>query len=119
MAKIEVQVPAGPYTAESAEEQLVELEWTACATTGDYFVIPGRKVLVLWRNSGASTRTIAIPSSADPYGRKADIAATNIAAGAIYGRYFEPLGWEQVHGGKNIEFTANHAEVLVAVIAVG
>jgi hypothetical protein len=119
MATITVQTPNASYTSEGTAAQFNALSWTACATTGDTFVIPGRKVLVLWRNSGASTRTITIPSSADPHGRKADIAATNIAAGAIYGRFFEPLGWEQTLGSKNIEFTANHAEVLVAVLAVG
>lgn len=118
MAAITVQEINGPYEPSSDTTPMSTLTWTACATTGDTITFPGERVLVLWRNSGASTRTITFSSSYDPYGRKADIAATNIGAGVIFGRVFEARGWEQTLGGRNLAFTANNAEVLVAAIAL-
>ena len=115
---IVAQEVLGAYVAEGAATQLSTLTWTAADTTGNTISFPGSRVLVIFRNSGASTRTVTVPSSYDPYGRKADIPATNIGAGVIFGRIFEPRGWEQTLGGRNIEFTANHAEVLVAAIAL-
>ncbi len=115
---IEVQTINGPYVGSTDTTPLSTLTWTAAATTGNVVNMTTDRVLILFRNSGASTRTIAIPSSFDPFGRKADIAATNIATGEIFGRLFEARGWEQTLGGRNIEFTANNAEVLVAAIAL-
>ncbi len=118
MATITVQEINGPYVGSADTTPMSTLTWTAASTAADTIVIPGKRLLVLFRNSGASTRTIAISSSFDIYGRKADIAATNIGAGAIYGRIFEPHGWEQTLGGKNLSITCSHAEVLIAAIAV-
>lgn len=118
MAEITVQEINGPYEPSSDTTPLSTLTWTAATTTGDTITMPGRKLLVLFRNSGASTRTIAVASSADAYGRKADIAATNIGAGVILARFFEPHGWEQTLGGRDIAVVCNHAEVLIAAIAV-
>ena len=118
MAAITVQEINGPYEPSSDTTPLSTLTWTAATTTGDTITMPGRKLLVLLLNSGASTRTYSFLSSADAYGRKADIAATNIGAGAIVARFFEPVGWEQTLGGRDIALTCNHAEVLIAAIAV-
>lgn len=118
MADITVQEINGPYEPSSDTTPLSTLTWTAATTTGDTITMPGRKLLVLFRNSGASTRTYSVLSSPDAYGRKADIAATNIGAGAIVARFFEPHGWEQTHGGRDIAVVCNHAEVLIAAIAV-
>lgn len=118
MATITVQEINGPYEPSSDTTPISTLTWTAASTGTDTLTIPNKRVLLLFRNSGASTRTVAISSSFDAYGRKADIAATNIGAGAIFGRILEPHGWEQTLGGRNIEFVANHAEVLVAAIAI-
>lgn len=116
--EITVQTINGPYVGSADATPLSTLTWTAADVAGNVVNMPGQRVLLLFRNSGASTRTVAFSSSFDPYGRKADIAATNIGAGVIYGRIFEPRGWEQALGGRNIEFVANHAEVVVAAIAL-
>lgn len=113
------QLVGGPYEPSSNATPLSTLTWAAAdATNGNVVVMSTGRCLVLFRNSGASTRTVTVPSSFDPYGRKADIAATNLAAGAIFGRIFEARGWEQTLGGRNLEFTCSHAEVLVAAIAL-
>jgi len=108
----------GPYSAESPAARLSTLTWTPADTTGNSVVMSTGRCLLLFRNTGASARTVAVSSSLDPYGRKADIPATNIAAGAMLGRIFEARGWEQTLGGKNLSFTCNHAEVEVAAIAL-
>lgn len=108
----------GPYEPSSDTTPISTLTWTAADTNGNVVVMSTGRCLLLFRNSGASTRTVAVTSSFDPYGRKADIAATNIAAGVIFGRIFEARGWEQTLGGRNLEFTCNNAEVLVAAIAL-
>lgn len=118
MATITVQEINGPYEPSSDTTPLSTLTWTAASTSADTVTIPNRRVLLIFRNSGASTRTITIASSFDAYGRKADISAVNITAGTIYGRFLEPHGWEQTEGGRNLSITCNHAEVLIAAIAV-
>jgi hypothetical protein len=119
MAAITIQYPNGPYEPSSDATPLATLNWTACNTGGDTATIPGgKKLLLIFRNSGSTQRTVTIPSSYDPYGRKADIGATNIAAGVILARWFEAKGWETTLGSGQISFTANHAEIVVAAIAI-
>lgn len=115
---IAVQEVNGAYVPESATPQLSPLTWTAADVTGNTITMPGSRVLVLFRNSGASARTVAVTSSPDPYGRKADIPPTNLAAGEIFAKFFEPRGWEQNLGGRNLAVLASHAEVLIAAIAL-
>lgn len=116
MATINAQDVNGSNVPAATTPQISELTWTAGNTGGDTIKFTGSRVLVLFRNSGASTRTVAVSSSADPYNRKGDIAATNIAAGAIYGKVFAGPGWEQTLGGRDLAVTVNHAEVLIAAV---
>lgn len=118
MATITVQEINGPYVGSADTTPMSTLTWTAASTGADTIVIPNKRVLVLLRNSGATPRAVTVASSFDAYGRKGDISGTNIAAGAIWGRIFEPHGWEQSLGGKNLSITAAHAEVLIAAIAL-
>lgn len=118
MAAITVQEINGPYEPSSDTTPLSTLTWSATnGTTSDTVTIPGQRVLVIVRNTDVATKTIAIASSYDQYGRKADIAATNVASGAIVARFFEPHGWEQSLGSGVLELTTNDAEMLVAAIA--
>lgn len=104
----------GPYVAEDAAPQITVLTWTAAdAVNGNTFIMSTGRMLLLARNSGVTTRTVAVASSPDPFNREADIPATNIAAGAILAKIFEPRGWEQTLGGKDLLVTANHAEVVL------
>ena len=118
MATITVQEINGPYVGSADTTPMSTLTWTAASTGADTIVIPNKRVLVLLRNGGATPRAVTVASNFDAYGRKADISGTNIAAGAIWGRIFEPHGWEQSLGGKDLSVTAAHAEVLIAAIAL-
>lgn len=115
--EIAVQKINGPFEPSSNTTPLSTLTWTAADPAGNTIVMPNKKVLVLFRNSGASTRTIAATSSY-LYGRTADIPPTNLAAGALYGRFFEPRGWEGTLGAGDLNVVCNHAEVLIAAIQV-
>jgi hypothetical protein len=57
-------------------------------------------------------------ASDDPFGRTADITQQSIPASGWAAYIFEPRGWEQELGSKNVEFACSHAEVLVAAIAI-
>ena len=118
MATITVQEINGPYVGSADTTPMSTLTWTPASTAADTIVIPGKRLLLLLRNSGATPRAVTVASSFDAYGRKADISGTSIAAGAIWGRIFEAHGWEQSLGGKNLSVTAANAEVVIAAIAL-
>lgn len=86
----------------------------ADAANGNQFTASGRD-LVIARNSGASSHTVTISSTADPYGRTGDVNAQSVAAGAV--RIFGPLpadGWRQTDG--KIYVSADSAEVLIGIL---
>ena len=65
MGTISVQSINGPYEPSSDTTPLSTLVWTAASTGADTIVIPSGRVLLLFRNSGASARTITIASNYD------------------------------------------------------
>ncbi len=118
MATITVQAINGPSVGGAATTPMSTLAWTAGSCGAATIGIPNKRVLLLLRNGGATPRAVTVASNFDAYGRKADISGTNIAAGAIWGRIFEPHGWEQTLGGKNLSITAAHGDVVIAAIAL-
>lgn len=116
MATINAQNVNGAYVSDTASPQLTPITWTAATVTGDTIKWTGNRVLLVFRNSGASSRTVAIASTADPYNRLADVPATALAAGAVMYKILSAVGWEQSVGGRNVNVTANHAEVMIAAI---
>lgn len=114
---ISEQVPTGPYLAESNATKLATVAFAAGdATNGNKVIMGGQRVLLLIRNSAVSAGTVSIASSKDRFGRVADIAAFSIAAGAIVGRIFEPEGWEQVSGGKDLLITPSATTIEIAAL---
>ena len=102
----------GPYAAAG-----VVLTMTAAdASNLNQFVAAGND-LVIAHNTGASTRTITITSSADPYGRTKDITTENILAGEykVFGP-FALTGWVQTDG--KVYLAANNAEVKFGVVTL-
>lgn len=90
------------------------LAWTAADTSNHEQVTMTGDEVFLVHNTGATSHTYTITSTADPYGRTGDISGVTIAAGAIHG--IGPLGiegWRQTDG--KLYFQANHAEVKWAV----
>lgn len=113
---ISPQEVAGPYISESAT-QLTTFTWTAIDIVNtNSIVIPNRRILLLFRNDDVAEKTVTITSSDNPYGRSADVSAFAMASGAYAGRIFEPVGWEQTLGGKDLSITANDADIKVLAI---
>lgn len=106
----------GAYVSESAT-QMTTLTWTAVDITNTNSVtMTGRKMMLLFRNDDVAEKTVTITSSANPYGRTADITSFAIAASAYAVRIFEPVGWEQTLGGRNMIITSNDADMKFAAI---
>jgi len=95
----------------------VALTMTAAdASNLNAFVANGND-LIIAHNTGASTQTITITSTADPYGRSGSITTENITAGQykIYGPY-SLIGWVQTDG--KIYLAASHADVKFGVVTL-
>lgn len=111
------QAVAGPYLSEAAVAQLTAITWTAGdPTNGNKIVIPGRRMLLLFRNDNAAAQYVTIESSNDPYGRAATITQLDIAIGGYTARIFEPVGWEQTLGGRDMTITPESADVFILAI---
>ena len=111
------QTILGPYVSESAAAQLSTLTWTAIDIVNtNSITMSGRRMMLLFRNDDVAEKTVTISSSENPYGRSADISGEAIASGAYAVRIFEPVGWEQSLGGRDIILTANDADIYVAAI---
>lgn len=98
--------PTAPVTLTATAADATNFEETAHT---------GREVII-FRNSGASSRNITITSVADNRNRSGDVTFA-LAAGAI--KAIGPLGiegWRQSNG--MLYFQANHAEVLISVLRV-
>lgn len=110
------QEVAGPYISEAAT-QLTTPTWTAGdATNGNKVVIPNRRILLLFRNDNVAAQYVTIASSNDPYGRTAPITQLDIGAGAYAARIFEPVGWEQTLGGRDLLITPESTDVNILAI---
>ena len=106
----------GTYVSESAT-QMTTLTFTAIDIVNtNSITMTGRKMVLLFRNDDVAAKTITISSSANPYGRKADVTTFSMAAGAYAIREFEPVGWEQTLGGRDMIITAEDADIYVAAI---
>ena len=94
----------------------VEVVFAAADVSNKNNYIMTSDELLVARNTGASTRTITVNSSADERGRVKDITTENILAGAyrVYGPFRSKVGW--VQSGGVLHFEASNAEVEFSVI---
>jgi len=111
------QEVAGAYVAEGGTD-MTTLTFTAGDNTNSNIVtMPGRKMLLLITNtSGGAAGTVTIASSDDPYGRTDEITAFSVADAAFAARIFEPVGWEQTLGGRDIVITPSAATMEILAI---
>lgn len=111
------QQVAGPYLPESATAKLTTLTFAACdIVNGNRVVMSTGRALVMFQNTDVGAVTVTISSSPDDYGRKADITAFSIAASAFVARIFEPKGWEQTAGGRDLVIMASDVDLKVLAI---
>lgn len=91
------------------------LTFTAADTSNkERFVLTGKEVVLVW-NTGGSSYTYTVTSTADPQGRTGDISTVSLAAGVIHA--IGPLGlsgWRQSTGGY-LYLEASNAAVKWAI----
>jgi len=110
------QEVAGPYVSEAAT-QLTAVTFTAMdATNGNKITIPRRRMLLIFNNTNVAAQHVTIAASNDPYGRSAPITQLDIPAGGFAARIFEPVGWEQTLGGRDLVITPESVDVDVLAI---
>lgn len=94
----------GPYVAESGT-QLTTLTFSAGDTAGNTVKMSTGRCLILVQNTGVGAGTVSVTSSADPYGRTANISAFSVDASGFAARIFEAVGWEQNLGARDLLLT--------------
>lgn len=114
---ITVQPVAEAYTKET-ETQFTTLTMTAMDPTNmNEVVMPGRRVLALFQNSDAvNAEWVTVFASNDAFGRSTNINQQPIPASGWLGFIFEPHGWEQADGGRNLLLDAESVDVKAVFI---
>jgi hypothetical protein len=111
------QVVAGPYVAESGTQMTTVTFTAADATNGNEIVMTtGRTLVIVFNTHGSTAGTVTVTSSADPYGRTANVTAFSVAASAFAARIFTPVGWEQTLGGRNLLITGSATTMKILAI---
>ena len=117
---IPLQDIAGPYVAEGATPQLTQVAWTAVdqTETHTFPIASSAGTLLMVRGEAIATiaGTITIHSSANKFGREADITAFGATDGETYLRIFKRHGWENFPGSGLVSFEVSNANLEVAAI---
>ena len=86
-------------------------------TNSNLITMTTRRILIMVTNtSGGAAGTVTIESTDDPYGRTSTITAFSVADGAFAARIFEPVGWEQTLGGRDILITPSATTMEILAI---
>ena len=109
----------GPYVRETAT-QFTTLTMTESDSTNKNIITmsSGRTLLIVQNTDAANTEWVTVEASDDAYGRATPITQQAIPASSWVAMFFEPHGWEQTLGGKNLSVTAAHGDVVIAAIAL-
>lgn len=96
-----------------------DLTMTAADTTnGNHVAMDATNIVLVAHNTGASTRTVTVTSTAlPPSNRLGSISAVNITAGTIKTIFLTKAGWADTN--NQIAFSANHAEVKFGAMKTG
>jgi hypothetical protein len=111
------QTATPAYNAEGGTDMATLTFTSGDATNSNLVTMTGRKILLLVTNtSGGASGTVTIASSDDPYGRTDEITTFTVADGAFAARWFEPVGWEQTLGGRDILITPSATTMEILAI---
>ena len=102
----------GAYTLETATQFTTLTETAGDATNMNKVTMSGRKMLLLVHNSdGSNAEWLTVYASDDAHGRATNITQQSIPAAGWAAFVFEPSGWEQTLGGRDILFDPESADV--------
>ena len=102
----------GAYSLETATQFTTLTETAGDATNMNKVTMSGRKMLLLVHNSdGSNAEWLTVYASDDAHGRATNITQQSIPAAGWAAFVFEPHGWEQTLGGRDILFDPESADV--------
>lgn len=107
----------GAYVKEG-ETQFTTLTMTAGDPTNMNSVVMGSgRCLVIFQNADvANAEWVTVDASDDPFGRSTDINQQSLAAASWAAFVFEPRGWEQTLGGRDLLIDVESADVKIVAI---
>jgi hypothetical protein len=113
------QVVLGAY-AKEADTPFTTLTMTATdATNMNKIVMSTGRCLVIWQNAdAANAEWVTVDASDDPYGRSTNITQHAIPASGWLAFLFEPRGWEQTLGGRDLLVDSESTDVKILAIPV-
>ena len=111
------QAVLGAYVKEG-ETQFSTLTMTAgdAANMNSVVMSSGRCLVVFQNADVANAEWVTVAASDDPYGRAVDIDQQSLAAASWAAFVFEPRGWEQTLGGRDLLIDAESADVKILAI---
>lgn len=109
----------GPYVQETAT-QFTTLTTTASDPTNMNVVTmsSGRTLLIVNNGDAVNTEWVTVYASDDAYGRATDITQQSIPASGWVAMFFEPHGWEQTLGGKDLLIDSESTDAKLLAIPV-
>lgn len=113
---IAAQAVNGPYVLETAT-QFTTLTTTASDPTNkNKILMTTGKVLVIFEGAAAADYWVTVESSLDAYGREGDITEYDVLQTTWAARIFEPPGWEQTTGGRDLVIDTENAGIKILAI---
>lgn len=111
------QPVAGPYVKEGETQFAVLTMTESDPTNRNKIVMSTGRCLVIFQNTdGVNAEWITVTASDDAYGRATDITENDIAASGWAAFIFEPHGWEQSLGGKDLLIDTESTDVDILAI---
>lgn len=109
----------GAYVREGDTQFTTLTETASDPTNMNTVVMSAGRCLVLFHNSdGANPYWVTVDASDDPYGRSTNITEQNIPANGWAAYLFEPRGWEQALGGRNLLIDTENVAIKMIAIPV-
>lgn len=114
------QAVNGPYVRETATTQFTVVTITASDPTNMNVVTmsSGRTLLIINNGDAVNTEWVTVYASNDAYGRATNITQQSIPASGWVAMFFEPHGWEQSLGGKDLLIDSESTDAKLLAIPV-
>ena len=113
------QTVLGAYVKEG-ETQFTTLTMTESDPTNMNKVVmsTGRCLLIVQNTDAVNAEWVTVDASDDAYGRATDITQQDIAASGWAAFIFEPPGWQQTLGGRDLLFDTESTDVDIVAIPI-
>lgn len=109
----------GAYVQETATQFTTLTMTESDSTNMNKIVMSTGRCLVIFQNTdGANAEWVSVFASDDPFGRATDITQQDLAASAWGAFIFEPRGWEQTLGGKDLLIDTESTDVDILAIPI-